>query len=129
VTTFQDLIRAMAPVCAAVAIRFHNILCALRLSKPTISISYSPKHDVLMANMGLPGSCHPASSLDVDRLIEQFNELRRRSAEYRQTLDEHNAENLRLLEQQFAELSAVLFPPAKSTPNTTEHKPASAGAH
>jgi polysaccharide pyruvyl transferase WcaK-like protein len=129
VTTFQDLMRTMLPVRAVVAIRFHNLICALRLSKPTISISYSPKHDVLMADMGLPGSCHPASSLDADRLIDQFKELESRSATYRQTLDEHNAANLRLLENQFAELSAVLFPVAEPAQNAARHQAASANVH
>jgi polysaccharide pyruvyl transferase WcaK-like protein len=129
VTTFRDLMQTMLPVRSVVAIRFHNILCALMLSKPTISISYSPKHDVLMTDMGLPGSSHPASSLDVDRLIEQFKEMESRSAELRQTLEEHNAANRRLLEHQFAELSAVLFPVAKSASDPEEHEAASAAAH
>jgi polysaccharide pyruvyl transferase WcaK-like protein len=125
VTTFQDLMQAMLPVDSVVAIRFHNILCALLLSKPTISISYSPKHDVLVADMGLPGSSHPASSLDVTRLIEQFKELESRSGEIRQILDEHNAANLRRLEEQFAELSRVLLPEAKLALGAAEP----AGAH
>ena len=128
VSSFEDLMQAMLPVDSVVAIRYHNVLCALKLSKPTISISYSSKHDILMADMGLPGFCHPANSLDVDRLIEQFTELLSRSAELRKTLAEHNAANVQLLNHQFAELSTVLFPAAEAAPGVAEHKPASTGA-
>ncbi len=53
VSSFADLMRAMAPVGTVVATRYHNVVCALKLSKPTISIGYSPKNTALMADMGL----------------------------------------------------------------------------
>ena len=102
--------REMSPCGSVVAIRYHNLVAALRLSKPTISISYSPKHDVLMSEFGLSGFSQPVNELDVDRLIEQFIELGRRSQELRQTMKERNAANEQLLDTQFAELSAVVFP-------------------
>ena len=63
-----------------VATRYHNILCALKLAKPTVSIGYATKCDVLMADMGLSSFCQPVKSFDVARLIEQFKELDGRSA-------------------------------------------------
>ena len=71
--------REMAPVGTVVAIRYHNVICALKLCKPTISIGYATKHDLLMADMGLSEFCQFANTLDVDRLIEQFTELESRS--------------------------------------------------
>ena len=47
--------REIAPVGTVVAIRYHNVISALKLSKPTLSLSYATKHDVLMADMGLSG--------------------------------------------------------------------------
>ena len=67
VSSLQELMREMAPVGTVVAMRYHNVLCALKLGKPTLSIGYAAKNDVLMADMGLPGFCQPANSLDVDR--------------------------------------------------------------
>lgn len=127
-TTFTDLMQAMLPVNSVVAIRFHNVLCGLRLSKPTISISYSEKHDVLMADMGLSEFCHPARSLDLTQLIEQFTELENRSPELRQTLKERNEAKRRLLDDQFAELSAVLFPATDPARSGAEPAPARTGA-
>ena len=79
VTSLEALMREMAPVGTVVAIRYHNVLCALKLCKPTLSIGYAKKHDLLMADMGLSEFCQFANTFDVDRLIEQFKELQGRS--------------------------------------------------
>ena len=119
--------RAMSPCGSVVAIRYHNLVAALRLSKPTISISYSPKHDVLISEFGLSGFSQPVNALDVDRLIEQFTELGRRSQELRQTMKERNAANEQLLDAQFAELSALLFPDWQAQPEDA-HQPVGGSA-
>lgn len=112
VTSFTDVMQAMQAAGSVVAIRFHNILGALKLSKPTIAISYSPKHDALMADMGVPEFCQPVNPFDFDLLIERFAELASRSAELGQVIAKRNTVNEQLLMDQFAELSAALFPAA-----------------
>jgi polysaccharide pyruvyl transferase WcaK-like protein len=124
VTSLEELMREMAPVGTVVAVRYHNVLCALKLSKPTLSISYARKHDLLMAEMGLSEFCQFANALDVDRLIEQFEELRIRSAQLSRPMAERNAEKAKLLDHQFAELSALLFPAGEQTPATAGIEPA-----
>jgi polysaccharide pyruvyl transferase WcaK-like protein len=109
VTTFADLIRAMDPVSTVVATRYHNVICALMLAKPTISIGYGEKNAVLMAGTGLADYCQSIGSLDVDRLIEQFTDLESHAAQLRQTVAEGNQAKAPLVERQRAELSAVLF--------------------
>ena len=115
VSTFAELTRAVAPVGTVVAMRYHNIICALKLAKPTIAIGYAAKTKAVMADAGLPEFCQPANSLDVSLLIERFNELNSRSAELRRTIAERNVLNARLLDDQFKRLSAVLFPAGEST--------------
>ena len=124
VSSYADVMRVLQPASSVVAIRYHNILCALKLSKPTISIGYSPKHDVLMAEMGLSEFCQSVSALDISELIKLFTELESRSAELRQTMLERNAAKARLLGDLFAELSARLFPPAEPAHVTSVHEPA-----
>ena len=58
-----------------VASRFHNVVCALKLSKPTISIGYEAKNDDLMEHMGLGAFCQHIERFDVDDLIQQFEAL------------------------------------------------------
>ena len=118
VASIQELMGQMTPLGTIVAIRYHNVLCALKLSKPTLSISYARKHDLIMADMGLSEFCLFANTLDVDHLIEKFKELRSRSAELRQTMADRNAEKAKLLDHQFAELSALLFPAGEQMPAT-----------
>lgn len=124
VTSYSDVMRVMTPTSSVVAIRYHNILCALKLSKPTISIGYSPKHDVLMADMGLPEFGMAVSTLDIDDLIKRFTELESRSSRLRQTLLERNAAKAAGLDGQFTELSAVLFPSSRAVRARAVREPA-----
>ena len=114
VVSFADIMRAIQPAGSVVAIRFHNVLGALKLCKPTIAIGYSPKHEALMTEMGVSRFCQPVHPFDFDLLIQRFAELETNPEQLAQTLAEHNGANNRLLEEQFAELSAVLFPAAKA---------------
>lgn len=108
-TSLHDLLRQLAAVDAVVATRYHNVVCALMLAKPTVSVGYATKLDVAMAESGLADYCHRAQEADLDRLIEQFTELERRAPELRPAMVERSAAARRGVERQFAELSAVLF--------------------
>lgn len=109
VSTLADLMRAMAPAGTVVATRYHNLICALMLSKPTVSIGYGEKNAALMADLGLADYCQSVNSLEVDQLIKQFTELESRAAHLRQTIAGGNEANAQLIKRQFAELSAILF--------------------
>ena len=73
--SLHDLMRQMAETDAVVATRYHNIVCALKLGKPTISLGYAEKNDVLMAEMGVGRFCQHVERLDLDLLIKQFTQL------------------------------------------------------
>ena len=62
-----------------------------------------------MEEVGLAEFCQSAHSVDVDRLIEQFTELESRSTQLQPMIRERTAANARLLDHQFATLSALLF--------------------
>ncbi len=108
-SSLDELMRQLAAVETVVASRYHNVLCALKLSKPTLSIGYAMKFEALMAEMGMAEFCQSSRTLNLDLLFKQFGELESRSAQVRRTLTERNADKARLLEQQFATLSAFLF--------------------
>jgi polysaccharide pyruvyl transferase WcaK-like protein len=109
VSSIDELMRRIASVDTVVASRFHNVLYALKLAKPTLSVGYAAKFGVLMEEVGLAEFCQSAHSVDVDRLIEQFTELESRSTRLQQMIMERTAANVRLLNHQFATLSALLF--------------------
>jgi polysaccharide pyruvyl transferase WcaK-like protein len=108
-TSFEELMRAMAPVGTLVAGRYHSVVCALRLGKPVLALGYAPKFTALLSNMGLAEFCLPARSLDADLLITHFTELEKRQEELRQAIAVGNAAYERSAAAQFAELSAVLL--------------------
>ncbi len=107
--SFAELMRAMAPASSVVAVRYHNVMCGLKLGKPVISLGYSGKNTSLMANMQMSEFSQFAHALDVDLLIKQFSELEARSAELRKIIMSRNEANARLLDEQFALLSKLLF--------------------
>ena len=60
-SSLHDLMRQIAATDVVVATRYHNVVCALKLGKPTVSVGYAEKNDVLMAEMGLGGSASRSS--------------------------------------------------------------------
>jgi polysaccharide pyruvyl transferase WcaK-like protein len=110
VASFDDLTRAMTPVGVVVATRYHNVICALRLGRPVISLGYSAKNHAVMAGVGLAEFCQVAHTLDVDRLTEQFAALELQSEQLQAAITAGVAENAARLREQFTALSALLFP-------------------
>ncbi|MFI9155627.1 polysaccharide pyruvyl transferase family protein [Streptomyces sp. NPDC053367] len=110
--SLADLMKELAAADTAVATRYHNLICALKVGTPTLALSYATKSDALMDRMGLGAYRHPAREVDAGRLLEQFRELERRSAELRRTLAERNRVAARQLQEQFTALTTALFPTA-----------------
>jgi polysaccharide pyruvyl transferase WcaK-like protein len=113
-SSLADLMKEMAAADTVVAVRYHNLICALKTGTPVLALSYAAKSDALMDRMGLGAFCHPAREVDADRLLEQFRTLEKRSGELRQILTERNQAAAEQLADQFAALTALLFP-------TTDH--------
>ena len=74
--SLHDLLAQFAATDLVVATRFHNVVAALMLAKPVLSIGYAVKNDELMADMGLAACCQAVEELEVERLKEQFRQLR-----------------------------------------------------
>jgi polysaccharide pyruvyl transferase WcaK-like protein len=117
ITSFAELTEAMMPTGIVVATRYHNVMCALKLEKPVISIGYAAKNVAIMTDAGLGEFCQHSNTLDVDKLIEQFTELESRADEVRHTIAKRNEQNRQLLGEQFAALSTLLIP----VPGDEEH--------
>jgi polysaccharide pyruvyl transferase WcaK-like protein len=124
VNSFGDLMRAMGPAATVVATRYHNVMCAMKLGKPVISLGYSSKNTALMADMGMPEFSQLAHELDVDKLIEQFTELERRADELKKLMAEGHAAKQRHLAEQFALLSSLLFGSREPVRAAAGHGPA-----
>lgn len=106
--TLGEVMAQIARVELVVATRYHNVLCALKLAKPTVSLSYSAKNDRIMAEMGLGDYTQDARHVDVDRLISQFTEVGKVADEIRPPMAERAAAKATRLTRQFEVLSNAL---------------------
>lgn len=120
----HELMGQIAGTDLVVATRFHNIVAALKLGRPVLSIGYASKNDDLLADMGLADFCQHIETLDVDRLIDQFSALRQARAEHGRRIRDHVATYRRRLDEQDALLATRLpFAPGRTTgPATFEQK-------
>ena len=98
--SLHDLMRQIAETQVVVATRYHNVVCALKLNKPVVSIGYAKKNDVLLADMGLGDFCQHVERFDVDLLIEQFTRLVSSPSVYEGRLRATNAGYTRRLADQ-----------------------------
>jgi polysaccharide pyruvyl transferase WcaK-like protein len=109
VYSLHDLMRQIAETDVVVATRFHNIVCALKMGKPTLSVGYAEKNDVLMAEMGMGGFCQHIEQLDLGLLIEQFSQLISDRRSYEQRIREMNLVYQERLQRQDWLLAASLL--------------------
>jgi polysaccharide pyruvyl transferase WcaK-like protein len=76
VTTFTELTDEMMRADVVVASRFHNLICALRLARPTVSVGYAEKNRHLMQALSLDEYCQDIEQLDADQLVAQVRAAR-----------------------------------------------------
>jgi polysaccharide pyruvyl transferase WcaK-like protein len=109
-SSYSEMLSEMNGVGSVVATRYHNVMCALKLCKPTIAIGYSKKFPVLMDSMGLAEFTLSADRLEADQLIACFQDLQDRRDELLTGMTKQNESNADNMAEQFDLLSAVLFP-------------------
>lgn len=107
--SLHDLMRQIADTDVVVATRFHNVVCALKLGKPTVSIGYGEKNRALMTEMGVGGFCQHVESLKLDLLIQQFTQLISNRQLYEKSIRETNAVYQQRLKRQDLLLAASVL--------------------
>jgi polysaccharide pyruvyl transferase WcaK-like protein len=109
VTTFPELTSLIAPAATVVASRFHNVMLAIKLGKPTISIGYSPKNESLMSDLGLTEYHQHIKFLDVEKLKVQFADIESHAAQVRKHLNEVLPDRTRRARGQLDDLTTKLL--------------------
>jgi polysaccharide pyruvyl transferase WcaK-like protein len=98
ISTLDDLMFQLEKTNLVVASRFHSVLLAQLLNKPTLALSFHDKIDSLMADSQLTEYCLSIDDFDVETLKERFlaikenqilvkNQLSKRTQQYREALD------------------------------------------
>ena len=75
VHSFYDVMQQIADTHIVIATRYHNVVAALIMNKPTLSIGYAAKNDVLLGQMGLGNYCQHIEAIDLDLLMVQLHQL------------------------------------------------------
>jgi polysaccharide pyruvyl transferase WcaK-like protein len=115
-TTFSELTNEMMRADVVIASRFHNLICALRLARPTVSVGYASKNRHLMQALGLDDYCQDIEHLDARQLVAQVRAAREKgetlTARIRSGTSDYAEEVESLLERVAAD--ALSLPPARS---------------
>lgn len=114
VTSVNHLISQLAATDMVVATRFHNVLLALMLNKPVLSISYDQKNDSLMAAVGLGDYCQSIDTLDINRLVEQFLTLRHNTATLKPYIKQRTEEYRAALQDQYRFIFTESISPSRN---------------
>jgi len=101
VTSVDHLLSLIAATDIVVATRFHNVVLALLLNRPVISISFHHKCVSLMSQMGLSEYCQDINHLNADRLIEQLCDLEQNADKLRPLIKHKTEECRRALDEQY----------------------------
>ena len=77
--SFEELLEQLCGVDLVVASRFHNVVLALLLGRPVVSLSYNEKNDALLESMGMGEFGRRLEEFDVEWVIGRLGELEARS--------------------------------------------------
>ncbi len=113
-TTVEELISQIAKVDIVVSPRFHNLLLALMMNIPALSISYDPKNDSLLEGFGLGAYSQQLYELDLEKLIRQFTDLEGRAEELVPSIRIKSNACRALLEEQYEMIFGEFAEPHRS---------------
>ncbi len=109
VSSLQGVMDQIACSDVVVATRYHNLVCALKLGKPTIAVNYSGKNAALMADAGFADLCQDVEELDADLLVRQLSAVLAEREDLQRRIDEGNTVIARRLAEQEAILAARIL--------------------
>lgn len=74
-TSIHDAMAAIGETDMVIASRYHVQIAALKMGRPLISLSYGPKNDALMADVGLSDFAQDVDHTDFEKLKQQINTM------------------------------------------------------
>jgi polysaccharide pyruvyl transferase WcaK-like protein len=110
ISSVGQLLSQIGSTDIVVATRFHNILMALLLDKPVISISFHHKCVSLMAQMGLSEYCLDINGLRSSDLIETFCRLRDNAQRLTPGVREKVQRHREALDKQYGAIFELILP-------------------
>lgn len=87
----DDVMNEIRSCDLVVASRFHVLIAGLKLNRPCISLSYGPKHDLLMDEAGIGQFCQHADYFDFDLLVRHVETIAANPAKFSAIVSERVA--------------------------------------
>jgi polysaccharide pyruvyl transferase WcaK-like protein len=75
IESMRDLLVQIGETDAVIGTRYHNVVGALMLERPVVSLGYAAKFVDLMEGMGLGNFCHDASAIEPDAVLADLEKL------------------------------------------------------
>lgn len=98
----EQLIYQLATTEVVISPRFHNIILALMLIKPVISLSYHEKFQALMTDLELEEYCQSTGDLSFEKLKEQFTKIMSNAEDIKKVIKLKTEGNQLALEKQYS---------------------------
>jgi polysaccharide pyruvyl transferase WcaK-like protein len=73
--SLHEVMNEILQVDIAIVSRYHNLLCALKLDRPALSLGYAEKNDELMTEFGRSMYCQHIETFDVDHVMGQVRQV------------------------------------------------------
>ncbi|MGF7182403.1 polysaccharide pyruvyl transferase family protein [Tunturiibacter psychrotolerans] len=108
VASTEQLLSQLAETDFVVGTRFHNVLLALLLNKPSIAISFHQKCSSLMSEMGLSEYCQDINHLNAEILMDQFCQLEKNAENLKSRISQKVADYGNALDKQYSLIFARL---------------------
>ena len=102
----NEVMMAFSQADIAVVTRFHNLVCALRVGCPAISLGYSEKNDELLRQFGMGQFSYAIENFDLEILKRKTEEILAASDRLRPRLRDTASRNASQLTRQEALLAA-----------------------
>ncbi|MEZ5971653.1 MAG: polysaccharide pyruvyl transferase family protein [Hyphomonadaceae bacterium] len=74
-TSIHDAMAIIGGTDLVIASRYHVQIAALKMGRPLIALSYGPKSDALMADVGLDEFCQDLDNVNFDLLTQQVEKM------------------------------------------------------
>jgi polysaccharide pyruvyl transferase WcaK-like protein len=99
---------AIAGTELVIATRFHNVVAALMMNRPVISLGYAAKNQDLLERMGLKELSFGVEDFEPDAVAEKVDGVLANAKAHRKNLSFRNAEYRALLHDQYERVGPVL---------------------
>lgn len=114
--SLHEVMNQIADTAVVVATRYHNVVAALMMGTPTLSLSYSKKNDALLERMQMEDCCQHIENINLELLKTQFDKLIANRDRYKILIGQQNQIfREQLHQQQKYLLQNILSPTIKST--------------